>query len=128
MSPAARRRAFALATTIAVATGIAAAARPAAARETTAPASAPRAARELRSADIDRLLAAEWRKRAGTPDVLRERPGGSVVTYGTTALDISASAIRAHFAQARSPRYLLPSAVLDYIEAHALYAHPGGAP
>ena len=35
---------------------------------------------------------------------------------------------RAHFAQARSPRYLLPSAVLDYIEAHALYAHPGGAP
>src|SRR5436853_126757 len=46
----------------------------------------------------------------------------------TTALDISASAIRAHFAQARSPRYLLPSAVLDYIEAHGLYAQTGGAP
>src|SRR4030081_2851917 len=60
--------------------------------------------------------------------VRRERPGGNVVTYGTTALDISASAIRAHFAQARSPRYLLPSAVLDYIEAHGLYAQPGGAP
>ena len=73
-------------------------------------------------------LAAEWRKRAGTPDVLRERPGGNVVTYGTTALDISASAIRAHFAQARSPRYLLPSAVLDYIEAHGLYAKESGAP
>ena len=73
-------------------------------------------------------LAAEWRKRAGTPDVLRERPGGNVVTYGTTALDISASAIRAHFAQARSPRYLLPSAVLDYIEAHGLYAQSSGAP
>ena len=72
-------------------------------------------------------LAAEWRKRAGTPDVLRERPGGNVVTHGTTALDISASAIRAHFAQARSPRYLLPSAVLDYIEAHGVYAQPNGA-
>src|SRR5207247_7597460 len=73
-------------------------------------------------------LAAEWRKRAGTPDVLRERPGGNVVTYGTTALDISAGAIRAHFAQARSPRYRLPSAVLDYIEAHGLYAQSSGRP
>jgi len=53
--------------------------------------------------------------------------GGNVVTYGTTALDISASAIRAHFAQARSPRYLLPSAVLDYIEAHGVYSQPNGA-
>jgi len=73
-------------------------------------------------------LAAEWRSRAGTPDVLHERPAGSVVTYGTTALDISASAIRAHFAQARSPRYLLPSPVLEYIEAHGLYAKENGAP
>lgn len=73
-------------------------------------------------------LAAEWRKRAGTPDALRERPGGAVITYGTTALDISASAIRAHFAQKRSPRYLLPSPVLDYIETHGLYAKEDGAP
>jgi nicotinate-nucleotide adenylyltransferase len=73
-------------------------------------------------------LAAEWRKRAGTPDALRERPGGAVITYGTTALDISASAIRAHFAQKRSPRYLLPSPVLDYIESHGLYAKENGAP
>ncbi len=72
-------------------------------------------------------LAAEWRKRAGTPDVLIERPAGSIVTYGTTALDISASAIRAHFAQARSPRYLLPSAVHDYIETHGLYTKEGSA-
>jgi nicotinate-nucleotide adenylyltransferase len=73
-------------------------------------------------------LAAEWRKRAGTPDALRERPGGAVITYGTTALDISASAIRAHFAQKRSPRYLLPSPVLDYIETHGLYSKENGAP
>jgi nicotinate-nucleotide adenylyltransferase len=68
-------------------------------------------------------LAVEWRKRAGTPDALLQRPAGSVVTYGTTALDISASAIRAHFAQGRSPRYLLPSPVLEYIETHGLYAN-----
>jgi nicotinate-nucleotide adenylyltransferase len=67
-------------------------------------------------------LATEWRQRAGTPEVLLAKPAGSVVTYGTTALDISASAIRAHFAQRRSPRYLLPAAVLDYIETHGLYA------
>jgi nicotinate-nucleotide adenylyltransferase len=73
-------------------------------------------------------LAQEWRKRAGTPEDLRERPGGAIVTYGTTALDISASAIRAHFAQARSPRYLLPSPVLDYIHAHHLYAREDNTP
>jgi nicotinate-nucleotide adenylyltransferase len=72
-------------------------------------------------------LASEWRRRAGTPDALRARPSGSVVTYGTTALDISASAIRAHFAQSRSPRYLLPSVVLDYIRTHGLYTRENGA-
>src|SRR5260221_628954 len=79
------------------------------------------------AAEILGLELVRW-VRAGTPDVLRQRPGGNVVTYGTTVLDISASAIRAHFAQARSPRYLLPSAVLDYIEAHGVYAQPNGAP
>jgi nicotinate-nucleotide adenylyltransferase len=72
-------------------------------------------------------LAAEWRRRAGTPSALHERPAGSVIAYGTTALDISASAIRAHFAQSRSPRYLLPSVVLDYIRAQGLYARENGA-
>src|SRR6267378_2444978 len=89
---------------------------------------AQRPGHSLTPGGMQAALAAEWRKRAGTPDVLRERPGGNVVTYGTTALDISASAIRAHFAQARSPRYLLPSAVLDYIEAHGVYSQPNGAP
>jgi nicotinate-nucleotide adenylyltransferase len=72
-------------------------------------------------------LAAEWRRRAGTPSALHERPAGSVIAYGTTALDISASAIRAHFAQSRSPRYLLPSVVLDYIRTQGLYARENGA-
>jgi nicotinate-nucleotide adenylyltransferase len=89
---------------------------------------AQRPGHSLTPGGMPAALAAEWRKRAGTPDALRERPGGAVITYGTTALDISASAIRAHFAQKRSPRYLLPSPVLDYIEAHGLYTKENGAP
>lgn len=66
-------------------------------------------------------LAAEWRKRPGTPEEIVARPAGRVVTYATTALDISATAIRAHFAQGLRPRYLLPAAVLEYIESHRIY-------
>jgi nicotinate-nucleotide adenylyltransferase len=88
---------------------------------------AQRPGHSLTPGGMSAALATEWRKRAGTPDALRARPAGSVVTYGTTALDISASAIRAHFAQSRSPRYLLPSVVLDYIRKHRLYAGDNGA-
>jgi nicotinate-nucleotide adenylyltransferase len=41
-----------------------------------------------------------------------------------TALDISAAAIRARVAARRSIRFLVPSAVEAYIEAHHLY-RPG---
>jgi nicotinate-nucleotide adenylyltransferase len=66
-------------------------------------------------------LAAQWRKRSGTPEEILARPAGRVVIYATTALDISATAIRAHFAQGLSPRYLLPAAVLQYIERQRIY-------
>jgi nicotinate-nucleotide adenylyltransferase len=89
---------------------------------------AQRPGHSLTPGGMPAALASEWRRRAGTPAALRERPAGRIVTHGTTALDISASAIRAHFAQARSPRYLLPEAVLGYIEAHGLYAKENGAP
>ena len=88
---------------------------------------AQRPGHSLTPGGMPAALAAEWRRRAGTPDALSRWPSGSVVTYGTTALDISASAIRAHFAQSRSPRYLLPSVVLDYIRKHRLYARENGA-
>lgn len=48
-------------------------------------------------------------------------PAGSVCFCPTTALDISATALRAALAGQRSVRYLLPDAVLNYIEAHQLY-------
>lgn len=66
-------------------------------------------------------LAAEWRGRSAPPAALRAKPGGSIASQATTALNISASAIRAQLAAHRSPRYLLPSAALDYIEANGLY-------
>jgi nicotinate-nucleotide adenylyltransferase len=88
---------------------------------------AQRPGHSLTPGGMPAALASEWRRRAGTPDALRARSAGSVVTYGTTALDISASAIRAHFAQSRSPRYLLPSVVLDYIRRHDLYVRENGA-
>ncbi|WP_310446084.1 nicotinate-nucleotide adenylyltransferase [Thiobacillus sp.] len=50
-------------------------------------------------------------------------PAGAVVLQNMTALDISASRIRAILARQGSARYLLPDAVLDYIHQHQLYPH-----
>jgi len=44
-----------------------------------------------------------------------------VLPVATTALDISATSIRAMVAKGHSPRYLLPEAVIDYIDRHQLY-------
>lgn len=48
-------------------------------------------------------------------------PAGAVMLCRTTALDISATALRAALAGRRSVRYLSPDAVLNYIDAHQLY-------
>lgn len=48
-------------------------------------------------------------------------PAGSVLLQQMTALDISATRIRATLARQDSARYLLPDAVLDYIHQHQLY-------
>ena len=57
---------------------------------------------------------------AGAPGMLRSH-AGSVLTREITALDISATRIRALLGQGASPRYLAPEAVLDYIDHHNLY-------
>jgi nicotinate-nucleotide adenylyltransferase len=49
-------------------------------------------------------------------------PAGSVLLRSMTPLDISATAIRDSLARQRSVRYLLPDAVLDYIQEQKLYA------
>ena len=53
--------------------------------------------------------------------VLRTKPAGGIFTHTITALDISATFIRNSLQAGKTPRYLLPDAVLDYIRAHNLY-------
>jgi nicotinate-nucleotide adenylyltransferase len=55
------------------------------------------------------------------PADLAAAPAGKVYRHAITQLDISASRIRALIAAGRSPRYLLPDAVLDHIKKHRLY-------
>lgn len=54
-------------------------------------------------------------------DDLHSAPAGRIFLYQITQLDIAASHIRALVAAGRSVRYLVPDAVLDYIERHRLY-------
>lgn len=56
--------------------------------------------------------------------VLQRRVAGCILPRPVTALDISATAIRAAIAAGKSARYLLPDAVWRIIAAEALYAAP----
>ena len=60
-------------------------------------------------------------RRVHDPSVLRDRPAGCVLSLEITQLDISATQIRTLFARRRSPRFLLPDGVIDYIHRNALY-------
>ena len=67
-------------------------------------------------------LAEEFQQRLHRgASALQEAPAGYIVPFGITPLDISATAIRAALSTGRSPRYLLPEAVVDYIGRHQLY-------
>lgn len=52
---------------------------------------------------------------------LTMKKSGNLYFLPVTALDISATAIRTIFARQRNPKYLLPDAVIDYINQHNLY-------
>ena len=49
------------------------------------------------------------------------QPAGGIAVIPFTALDISATGIRERIKAGSSPRYLLPSSVLDYIRSKKLY-------
>jgi nicotinate-nucleotide adenylyltransferase len=66
-------------------------------------------------------LAAELAGRQCLPAALAQRPAGGIARFEMTALDISATAVREQIRTGRSPRFLVPEPVLDYIEAHSLY-------
>ena len=49
-------------------------------------------------------------------------PAGGIAAVSMTGLDISATFVRTAVHAGSSPRYLLPDAVLDYIQTHRLYS------
>lgn len=60
-------------------------------------------------------------RRAQTMREVRQSSAGLVWLQAITPLDISATAIREAIREKRSPRYLLPDSVLDYIHRSSLY-------
>ena len=68
-------------------------------------------------------LKQELRRRLqDSPEGVHEAPAGLVIAQPITALAISATFVRNGLQSGVSPRYLLPDAVLEYIEANRLYA------
>ena len=70
------------------------------------------------AADLPLELQSWWQRR--TSDVATGAAGGLCV-LNAPALEISATAIRLMLREGRSPRYLLPDQVLDYIELQGVY-------
>jgi nicotinate-nucleotide adenylyltransferase len=67
-------------------------------------------------------LAAEWyARRADDVSAVHDAPFGSIVTIDVTPIELSATTIREMLRDGREPRFLLPDAVLDYIERHGIY-------
>ena len=62
-------------------------------------------------------------EKSATLDVgdLKQKKNGHILMQPITALDISATRIRNDLQQGKNPRYLLPEAVIDYIETEKLY-------
>ncbi|KAF0163803.1 MAG: nicotinate-nucleotide adenylyltransferase [Rhodocyclaceae bacterium] len=74
----------------------------------------------------DTALDGEFAARRGIAADLADAPAGRIVPFAITALEISATAIRRRLAAGLSARYLVPDAVLDYIESHQIYRTPHG--
>jgi nicotinate-nucleotide adenylyltransferase len=55
-------------------------------------------------------------------DDLAAQACGFIHMQSITALDISSTAIREHFSNKQSVRYLLPESVINYIKEHQLYS------
>lgn len=74
----------------------------------------------------DTPLQREFLARQGVAADLANAPAGRIVPFVMTALEISATAIRARLAAGRNVRHLAPDAVLDYIDSNTLYRTPNG--
>lgn len=69
-------------------------------------------------------LAEVFTRHVGAAGDLARRPAGVITSFAMTQLAISATQIRKLLANGLSARYLLPQAVLDYIQTHDLYRNP----
>ncbi len=78
------------------------------------------------AAAIPPALQAWWARQQGATPGAGTCGGLRVLT--APALEISATAIRRMVAERRSPRYLLPDPVLDYIEDAGIYCQEGHEP
>jgi len=72
------------------------------------------------SAGLSRFVEGRW---IANLDGLGERKAGAVLLLPVTPLEISASRVRERLG-AGSPRFLVPGAVLEYIESRGLYRGP----
>lgn len=72
-------------------------------------------------AKLPARLAEIYTARREEPSTLASRPHGCIVHFPAVQLDISATDLRARFAQQKSARCLIPETVLRYIESKALY-------
>ena len=68
------------------------------------------------------VLRCEMEKREiSTVDGLAREPAGSVLPLEITQLEISSTSIREILADGRSPGFLMPESVIDYIHQNRLY-------
>lgn len=72
-------------------------------------------------AQLPAELAREFESRDCAAQGLAAAPAGGISTFPMTPLAISATQIRQILASGRSPRYLLPDAVIAYIDQQQLY-------
>jgi len=76
----------------------------------------------VETASLPHELATEFNdRRQLDSSALKDAPAGHIATFAMTQLAISATQIRKLLANRLSARYLLPDAVLDYIQTHSLY-------
>ncbi|MBC3884610.1 nicotinate (nicotinamide) nucleotide adenylyltransferase [Undibacterium griseum] len=67
-------------------------------------------------------VAAEWYRRAVTPDVMRRQAYGGTCIEPELAVDVSATQLRTGLKQHNpTMRLLVPHKVLDYIQQHSIY-------
>ncbi len=73
------------------------------------------------------LLIQMQRRQAGNIAQLKQAMAGLTLPLEVTQLDISSTAIRRQLAEGRSPGFLMPDSVIEYIRRHRLYSSTAGS-